>query len=148
MGALSRIFLSFLLIPLTAAGAWAQCALPSVTDAFIDVSATTPIALGDDDAATFYWPVTFDLFSTNYNYVTIGSNGLITLQSAAPFPAPPPPNPAGSTDPNNVGMPNAAAPNAVVAPFWDDLDPSSGGNVYAAGHAAAGQPQRLVVQWD
>jgi uncharacterized repeat protein (TIGR01451 family) len=47
----------------------------------------------------------------------------------------------------NQSLPNAAAPNNVIAPFWSDLDPGSGGAVRVA-ILAAGANRWLVVEWD
>lgn len=43
-------------------------------------------------------------------------------------------------------FPDPAAPNAVVAPFWTDLDPSAGGRVFASRLLIRGV-RWVVVQW-
>jgi hypothetical protein len=43
-------------------------------------------------------------------------------------------------------VPNADWPNGVVAPFWDDLDPSAGGAVYA-GVTGTAPNRTLHVEW-
>ena len=68
----------------------------------------------------------------------MSSNGFLTLGSNA-----------GAGAHLNAAMPNSAAPNGVVAPFWDDLNPAASG---AAGGVYAGvtgtAPNRtLHVEW-
>ncbi|MFN7952156.1 MAG: putative metal-binding motif-containing protein [bacterium] len=124
------------------------CALPT-TNEWFDISGMGGnLGLGNDAAIMCMWPLTFTLYGTAYDNIVISSNGYAFLTNAGFNPgcsfAPPP----GGTNPNNVGLPNVSAPGALIAPFWDDLDPSLSGGVHSVGWALAGQPQRLVVQWD
>jgi hypothetical protein len=53
---------------------------------------------------------------------------------------------APSTSPNNASIPDPAAPNGFIAPFWDDLYVGSNAGVYSEIQGAA--PDRvLVVEW-
>lgn len=56
-------------------------------------------------------PWKFNLMGRHVRSFVMNSNGFLQLG-------------AGTADgyPNNAGLPSAAAPNAVVAPFWDDLE--------------------------
>ncbi len=45
---------------------------------------------------------------------------------------------------NNVAIPTAAVPNDMVCPFWDDLNPSQGGDIWYY-HDAANS--RFIVEW-
>jgi hypothetical protein len=44
-------------------------------------------------------------------------------------------------------MPDPGAPNPVIAPFWDDLNPSTKGTIYARTQGAAPNRQ-LTVSWE
>jgi hypothetical protein len=124
------------------------CAAPT-TNEWFDISAMGGnLGLGNDAAIMCGYPLTFTLFGTAYDNIVIGSNGYAFLTNAGFNPGcslvPPP----GGTSPSNVALPSGSAPGALIAPFWDDLDPSLSGGVHSVGWSLAGQPQRLVVQWD
>ena len=44
-------------------------------------------------------------------------------------------------------FPDPAPPNNVIAPFWTDLDPSVGGNLYAA-TVSGGEQSWIVIEWE
>jgi hypothetical protein len=74
----------------------------------------------DYDAATTTIPLpfTFRYYGVDYTEISICSNGFLAL---------------GSEDyiqGDNSGIPNSHGPEAMVAPFWEDLDPSEGGAIY------------------
>ncbi len=78
----------------------------------------THVSLGDD---AYVGPIpigfVFPFYDSTYTELYIGSNGLLTFGS-------------GSSPRQNTYIPNPSAPNGLIAMWWDDLDPSSGGNVY------------------
>ena len=47
----------------------------------------------------------------------------------------------------NQILPDPTLPNNVLAPFWTDLDPSAGGNLYA-GYLGDGVSTWLVLEWE
>ena len=59
----------------------------------------------------------FPFYGNEYSDLYICSNGLITFG-------------AGSGAFENAEIPNAGSPNNFIAPWWDDLSPNLGGNVY------------------
>ncbi len=63
---------------------------------------------------------TFTWFGTTYNEVYIGSNGYVSLGTANTAPV------------NGASIPSAAAPNATIYAYGDDLDLSSAGTVWYA----------------
>jgi hypothetical protein len=45
-----------------------------------------------------------------------------------------------------MDMPTTAAPNAIICPYWDDLNPATGGNVWF-GTVGAAPCRAAVVSW-
>ncbi len=86
---------------------------------WIDIEASgTALALADDDyAGPLELPWTFNWYDEEYSSVYICSNGYLMFGG-------------GSTDYGNDPLPSSAAPNNLLALFWDDLNPASGGTVY------------------
>jgi hypothetical protein len=72
----------------------------------------------DADTVTVALPFTFRYYGTDYNSVGLCSNGFLEMGSST--------HRFGS----NTGIPSAGGPRAMVAPFWDDLDPSLYGDIY------------------
>ena len=99
--------------------------------AFQDISGTgTPLALGDDQTATgLAVGFPFSFYGMDYTTVNVCSNGWLSFTSTA-------------NSYSNAPMPTAAEPNALLAAFWDDLNPTVGGTVHWQAF-----PDRFVVQW-
>jgi hypothetical protein len=73
---------------------------------------------GDDqNVGPFQLGFNFTFFGTNFSSIYLCSNGWQSFTSTV-------------TTYSNVGIPNTAEPNNLIAPFWDDLYPPSGGTVY------------------
>jgi PGF-pre-PGF domain-containing protein/uncharacterized repeat protein (TIGR01451 family) len=88
---------------------------------------------GDDDSALISIGFPFQFYGNTYTSVYVSSNGFLTF---------------GSSSSSSTGgtIPSTSTPNAVIAPFWDDLDPSEGGTIYYQVFGAT--PNRyLVVEW-
>jgi hypothetical protein len=82
-----------------------------------DASATTASGCtGDDQAVTVNIGFTFNYYGTNYTAVNICSNGFINFGTT-------------STSYSPTAIPNTAAPNALIAGIWRDLNPSGGGTI-------------------
>lgn len=97
-----------------------------------DISGTgTALNFGDDDSELVALPFTFDFYGASQNNVRIGSNGYVTFGS-------------DGTDYSNDPIPTNTDPNDLIAPFWDDLDPGDGGQVYYQDMGDG----RFIVQWD
>jgi len=89
----------------------------------------------DDDAATttISLPFTFRYYGVDYTTISICSNGFLAL---------------GDEDyrfGDNSGIPDEHGPEAMVAPFWMDLDPSAGGAIYEYYDSAN---NRWICQFD
>jgi hypothetical protein len=82
------------------------------------------LTLGDNEGA---W-VSFDsgdaitFYGATYNKLFVTSNGLIILDPRAE-------NGGVWTSPYPVSIPSTQGPNALIAPFWRDLDPTQGGSI-------------------
>jgi subtilisin family serine protease len=104
---------------------------------WVDVTAGTRLTgAGVDDGFSTLgigFPVTY--YGQTYTTAYVSSNGFLALGSSA-----------GANTPGNAAIPNTAAPNGIVAPFWDDLDPSRGGGVYA-GVSGTAPNRTLHVEW-
>ena len=100
----------------------------------IDISGNgTSITFGDDDRMEIDLPFTFKFYGVEYNSVWLSSNGWMA------FGADP-----GTNGYSNDPIPDQDAPNAVIAPLWDDLNPSNGGSIYYLGDTVN---HRFIVQF-
>ena len=104
---------------------------------WVDVTGVAPLvgADGDDAFSTLNIGFPISFFGQTSSTAYVSSNGFLTLGSNA-----------GATAPLNAAIPTTAAPNGVIAPFWDDLYPGATGSVHAAVGGTA--PNRtLYVEW-
>lgn len=87
----------------------------STMTSMIDTTLTT-----DADDAYFSVPIgfPFTFYGKKFTMAFISTNGTISFTNAQSFPS-------------NAKIPNSAAPNYLIAPFWDDLkvDPTVGGRI-------------------
>ncbi len=101
------------------------------------VAAANVLALtGDDAATTVTWPFPVQFHGQSYTSGWVHTNGLVSFGAAS-----------GEPDTwANPTMPTAAAPNAVVAPFWDDFEVDASASVRTQTFGTA--PNRyFVVEW-
>ncbi|MEE2858433.1 MAG: nidogen-like domain-containing protein, partial [Candidatus Neomarinimicrobiota bacterium] len=90
-----------------------------------------PIGNGDDsNEGPFELGFPFYFYGNEYNSVRVSTNGFLSFTSTA-------------TSYTNQSIPSNGDPNALLAPFWDDLNPSSGGQMYYFSWG-----DHFVVQWD
>ncbi len=93
---------------------------------------TSPGSADDGNYGPFSLGFDFDFYGTTYDAVRICTNGFLSFtSSSAPY--------------TNQGIPTSGDPDAVIAPFWDDIDVGSGGVIYYYADAAN---QRFIVEWD
>ncbi len=86
---------------------------------FRDIQGTgTPLNMGDEDVSQVTLPFTFKYYGSQFSTVYVSSNGWISFNSTS--------DAAYVNDP----IPTSGNPTGVIAPLWDDYDPSNGGNVY------------------
>jgi hypothetical protein len=85
---------------------------------FEDISGTgTALALTDDSVASFPIGFTFDYYGGAYTSFYVSSNGFL---SDADY---------GSGCCTGQPLPDTFTPNGVIAGWWEDLNPSSGGTI-------------------
>ena len=101
--------------------------------AWVDIgsSGTSPGSGDDSNYGPFSLGFTFPFYGTDYTAVRICTNGWLSFTSTA-------------TAYTNQGIPNSSVPNALIAPFWDDLSPNYGGSVRYLSDAGNG---RFIAQW-
>jgi agmatine/peptidylarginine deiminase len=104
-----------------------------VTVEWIDISTVgTAVSLGDDESTTFI-PIgfTFPFYDATYTELYFSSNGTISFDGAF-------------SSRNEVLLPHSSAP-ALIAVWWDDLDPRQGGDIYYYFDSAN---DRFIVSYD
>ncbi len=112
---------------------WKDSNEAGVTYNWIDISATgTIISEGDDTSEAMTLPFTFSFYGEEYTSLNVSSNGFLSFTST-------------SSVYSNQTIPNSADPNAIIAPFWDDLKPygTIWGNVYYQNFSTYS-----VIQWE
>jgi uncharacterized repeat protein (TIGR01451 family) len=95
-----------------------------------------PISDVDDETITNYDVPAFTYAGETYTMIGVVSNGYAVV--------------GGGTGADiqyiNQSLPDAAAPNNVLAPFWTDLDPGEAGAMYA-GILTDGVNDWLILEW-
>ncbi|MFO0832870.1 MAG: choice-of-anchor X domain-containing protein [Phycisphaerales bacterium] len=113
------------------------------TNPFIDISATgtllTTISNADDSTQAQALPFTFIHLGNAYTSVNVSSNGNIQFGAS------------NSTQYANVTIPNAAVPNNMLAPLWDDFDMTDARNGPGIGSCFflddSATNNRVIISW-
>jgi len=98
----------------------------------INGSGTTLPAADDGNTGPYDLGFTFNFYGVDYTTVRVCTNGFLSFTSA-------------SDAYTNQHIPQSGEPNALLAPFWDDLNPSAGGAVYMM---QLESPRRFIVEWE
>ena len=89
--------------------------------------------IGDNNyTASIPMGISFPFYGNNYTSLHASVNGFVSFTS-----------PTGAYNVNGT-IPNAANPNDMIAPFWDDLNGLDGGSLYTYADAAN---SRFIVEW-
>lgn len=102
---------------------------------WVDPTGMNRVTLTDNGVSSArVLPFPFVFYGESYDRLYIGANGIIGF------------NPLGLETSSNANMPNAANPNAIIGPYWDNLNPASRGTVY---YGVVGQEpnRRAVISW-
>ncbi|MCK4980624.1 MAG: hypothetical protein KAS62_09515, partial [Candidatus Delongbacteria bacterium] len=93
----------------------------------------TALGLSDDgESAALNLGFTFNYYGVDYTTIVVSSNGAASLTET-------------DVTYNNTNIPTGSGEKAILAPFWDDLNPTSGGEVY---YYADGANNRFIIEWD
>ncbi len=110
----------------------------SIPMEWVDIKATgTPTYLTDDGEVNVPIGFSFPIYTSTYDTVRIGANGALVFNLFANV--------------NPVNGPIPSGTNDFIAVLWDDLDPSSFGEVYYQSFTDCPDAYSgacLVVQWD
>ncbi|MFZ9630077.1 MAG: putative Ig domain-containing protein, partial [Ilumatobacteraceae bacterium] len=105
----------------------------AVAYTWLDYAGGTGLTMSDDSATNVTLPFAVTYYGDSFTSIAVGSNGLMTFGSTA-------------TSYTNDTIPVVGAPDGLVAPFWDDLNPGVGGTVLTRTIGTA--PSRtFVVSW-
>ena len=97
------------------------------------VGANTGITLDDQNLGPFNIGFSFPWYDGEfYSSIRVCSNGFASFTST-------------SNSWTNMAIPNSGEPNNLIAPYWDDLNPFSGGTIWYYFDAAN---SRFIVEWD
>ncbi|MEE6263561.1 carboxypeptidase regulatory-like domain-containing protein [Plantactinospora sonchi] len=101
------------------------------------ISASTQLALtGDASIATVTFPFPVTMHGGTHSSATVSTEGVVIFG----------PSPSAGSLWNNRAMPNMTAPNAIVAPFWDDLFVDTEATMWTQTVGTA--PNRsFVIEW-
>jgi hypothetical protein len=102
-------------------------------------SGGTKITMADDDDAmssTIYMPRAFSFYGAQYQALRVNTNGFITFDTTYA---------TGAIYESQ--MPNSAAPNYIVAAFWDDLDSKAALGVAGSGIYYKSVNNKFYVEW-
>ena len=106
----------------------------AITQAFEDITATgTALGFTDDDNSNQAIGFTFNFNGTDYTNIDINSNGTASFNGS-------------SSDFEAELLPSDFIPGETLCVFWDDLDPSQGGDVFVETLGTAPN-RRFVIQW-
>ena len=101
---------------------------------FVNIGAGNPGPTGDDSGLNVPLGFGFNYYGTNYTELTLSSNGYLCFDGNA-------------GDFSNDPIPGASNPGGIIAPYWDDLNPSAGGSGPIKWDTVGTAPNRRFVAW-
>lgn len=112
----------------------------TITGNFVDIQTTGTAVTGGDDVLSPTIDITasgfsFPYYGTGRTAFKMSSNGFVTFNTAET-----------SSGSSNNTLPNTSTPNALVAPFWDDLDVDGMPNAQQD-YLVDTANNRLIIQW-
>jgi subtilisin family serine protease len=102
---------------------------------WIDAAGLAPLGLADNAVSQpLPLPFPFQFYGQIYGTIYVGANGILGF------------NPAGMDTTGNTNVPQGVPPNGIICPYWDNLNPAAGGNVYA-GYVGESPSRKFVASW-
>lgn len=99
----------------------------------IAIDAAALPVFGNNGSTKVDLPFTFSFAGNDYDEVTVSANGYLSFDGHG-----------GEFE--NFLIPGIAQPNALIAPFWDNLNPSAGGLIYGMRKGEAPN-RKYIVEW-
>ncbi len=100
----------------------------------VTLSGATSLSLGDDAlSSSINIGFSFEFYGVSHSTLLVGANGFVTFDTSA----------TASGCCHGQSLPDATAPNDLIALWWEDLDPSAGGTIRYATVGSA--PNRTFV---
>ncbi len=88
----------------------------------------------DDQETEIILPFPFSFYGLSYDSLRVSTNGYLVF----------PDNQTG-TSYTNTDLPDAQAPNGIIAPFWDDLAVLQGGSAQISYTVQGNAPNRILI---
>jgi subtilisin family serine protease len=102
---------------------------------WVPTNGMTAVTLANDGVSTARpLPFTLQFGGRDYTNIYVGANGIIGFTNS------------GLNLTGNMDMPTTAEPNAIICPYWDDLNPAGGGSVWF-GTVGTAPYRAAVVSW-
>jgi subtilisin family serine protease len=102
---------------------------------WVPTNGMTSISLTDNGVSSpVALPFVFRYYGRTYSQIYVGANGLLGVTNF------------GLSSTANLDLPTSAAPNGIVCPYWDDLNPDLGGSVWV-GSVGLAPNRKAVVSW-
>lgn len=95
----------------------------------------TELLLANDETRTITLPFTFRYYGSNYQRLSVSANGFAAMDSTA------------IADMYNWRIPSAGGPPLLIAPFWDDLDPTATDSSRGVYYYVDTSNHRFVIEW-
>ena len=103
---------------------------------WITIDNPTSVSLEDNEvSAAIQLPFLFSFYARAHDEIFIGSNGILGFV------------PDELSSALNQAIPDAAGPNAIICAYWDNLDPSEGGQI-TYGTVGTAPNRKFVITWD
>ncbi|MFX1281389.1 MAG: CARDB domain-containing protein, partial [Promethearchaeota archaeon] len=93
--------------------------IPNYIFDWTDASGGTELNLDDDGYASVILPFNFQFYDKSFSTIHLSANGYLSFSDSTPY------------EYINVDFPSGSSSHTyMIAPFWDDLYPPSGGHIY------------------
>ena len=102
---------------------------------WIDPAGLTPLMLFNGLSFPQTLPFAFRFYDSDYSQLYVSANGFIGFDYAS-----------FALTATNTDLADPGKPNNLICPFWDELAPNAGGNVYL-GTTGTAPNRKVVISW-